>query len=130
MIRRPPRSTRTDTLFPYTTLFRSDVNPRRQLGLRKSGSDAQARYTIEQFGRHKCLAKLNPIIVRGYERHCPQKRTAARPPVIGGTGGGFISPDPRPEAQLLRDQVHRAAGIASGTVTIRSAWREVRGEEW
>src|SRR3546814_15616693 len=27
MIRRPPRSTRTDTLFPYTTLFRS---PRRQ----------------------------------------------------------------------------------------------------
>src|SRR3546814_4684544 len=27
MIRRPPRSTRTDTLFPYTTLFRSDGSP-------------------------------------------------------------------------------------------------------
>src|SRR3546814_20874222 len=27
MIRRPPRSTRTDTLFPYTTLFRSSVSP-------------------------------------------------------------------------------------------------------
>src|SRR3546814_10319514 len=27
MIRRPPRSTRTDTLFPYTTLFRSVVPP-------------------------------------------------------------------------------------------------------
>src|SRR3546814_11038263 len=26
MIRRPPRSTRTDTLFPYTTLFRSDFS--------------------------------------------------------------------------------------------------------
>src|SRR3546814_4923817 len=26
MIRRPPRSTRTDTLFPYTTLFRSQFN--------------------------------------------------------------------------------------------------------
>src|SRR3546814_20724640 len=26
MIRRPPRSTRTDTLFPYTTLFRSTAN--------------------------------------------------------------------------------------------------------
>src|SRR3546814_10353734 len=26
MSRRPPRSTRTDTLFPYTTLFRSDVS--------------------------------------------------------------------------------------------------------
>src|SRR3546814_11248547 len=31
MIRRPPRSTRTDTLFPYTTLFRSG----RQSGLAK-----------------------------------------------------------------------------------------------
>src|SRR3546814_18766364 len=33
MIRRPPRSTRTDTLFPYTTLFRSEISiqNRRQL---------------------------------------------------------------------------------------------------
>src|SRR3546814_5246044 len=30
MIRRPPRSTRTDTLFPYTTLFRS---PDRRIGV-------------------------------------------------------------------------------------------------
>src|SRR3546814_10212662 len=33
MIRRPPRSTRTDTLFPYTTLFRSharNISHRRQ----------------------------------------------------------------------------------------------------
>src|SRR3546814_20389796 len=30
MIRRPPRSTRTDTLFPYTTLFRSPRSPCRQ----------------------------------------------------------------------------------------------------
>src|SRR3546814_13690201 len=29
MIRRPPRSTRTDTLFPYTTLFRSRLAPKR-----------------------------------------------------------------------------------------------------
>src|SRR3546814_7814583 len=31
MIRRPPRSTRTDTLFPYTTLFRS-IDASRPLG--------------------------------------------------------------------------------------------------
>src|SRR3546814_3090252 len=31
MIRRPPRSTRTDTLFPYTTLFRSLRRPRQYL---------------------------------------------------------------------------------------------------
>src|SRR3546814_11874173 len=29
MIRRPPRSTRTDTLFPYTTLFRSPTSSKR-----------------------------------------------------------------------------------------------------
>src|SRR3546814_7983890 len=31
MIRRPPRSTRTDTLFPYTTLFRSERDGFRQI---------------------------------------------------------------------------------------------------
>src|SRR3546814_17546696 len=31
MIRRPPRSTRTDTLFPYTTLYRSDVGTLEEL---------------------------------------------------------------------------------------------------
>src|SRR3546814_19976900 len=31
MLRRPPRSTRTDTLFPYTTLFRSQL-PERPVG--------------------------------------------------------------------------------------------------
>src|SRR3546814_5195158 len=36
MIRRPPRSTRTDTLFPYTTLFRS-VGPDLQQALADSG---------------------------------------------------------------------------------------------
>src|SRR3546814_19896269 len=35
MIRRPPRSTRTDTLFPYTTLFRSCIgDPVRRPGRR------------------------------------------------------------------------------------------------
>src|SRR3546814_10507534 len=33
MIRRPPRSTRTDTLFPYTTLFRSGYGIRYDHGL-------------------------------------------------------------------------------------------------
>src|SRR3546814_15827772 len=33
MIRRPPRSTRTDTLFPYTTLFRSHRTSPTNLGM-------------------------------------------------------------------------------------------------
>src|SRR3546814_10629869 len=40
MIRRPPRSTRTDTLFPYTTLFRSLRRDREHNGVR---DDAQKR---------------------------------------------------------------------------------------
>src|SRR3546814_7168793 len=41
MIRRPPRSTRTDTLFPYTTLFRSFLDQRRlSCAQRMAGSAA------------------------------------------------------------------------------------------
>src|SRR3546814_21163498 len=42
MIRRPPRSTRTDTLFPYTTLFRSDQPDLLcRTRLRAAGQDVQ-----------------------------------------------------------------------------------------
>src|SRR3546814_4864684 len=48
MIRRPPRSTRTDTLFPYTTLFRSIgksiSTPRRSL--MSATADAEADITL------------------------------------------------------------------------------------
>src|SRR3546814_20371558 len=40
MIRRPPRSTRTDTLFPYTTLFRSLEAPRRPVFVAFAGGQA------------------------------------------------------------------------------------------
>src|SRR3546814_15529669 len=42
MIRRPPRSTRTDTLFPYTTLFRSvveEVLPGKEAALGIAGGE-------------------------------------------------------------------------------------------
>src|SRR3546814_2944 len=41
MIRRPPRSTRTDTLFPYTTLFRSDAKPRPTHAGQRPDTDAR-----------------------------------------------------------------------------------------
>src|SRR3546814_5275566 len=44
MIRRPPRSTRTDTLFPYTTLFRSGL--RRRDGVEEVGR----QHRLQQVG--------------------------------------------------------------------------------
>src|SRR3546814_8535022 len=41
MIRRPPRSTRTDTLFPYTTLFRSAIRK----SARQAGAQGKTRGT-------------------------------------------------------------------------------------
>src|SRR3546814_15324017 len=43
MIRRPPRSTRTDTLFPYTTLFRSLQPVRTDLAGHDPGGGARPR---------------------------------------------------------------------------------------
>src|SRR3546814_15234096 len=53
MIRRPPRSTRTDTLFPYTTLFRSgwlDVSAMPRLAAALVSDAGRCRYAAE-FGR-------------------------------------------------------------------------------
>src|SRR3546814_2594908 len=48
MIRRPPRSTRTDTLFPYTTLFRSAQGKLRDRPLREPLEDVFALQTVPQ----------------------------------------------------------------------------------
>src|SRR3546814_18555974 len=48
MIRRPPRATRTDTLFPYTTLFRS-INDRATLA-RAPGSRHPGRLSLRALG--------------------------------------------------------------------------------
>src|SRR3546814_16200481 len=57
MIRRPPRSTRTDTLFPYTTLFRSGFFRLRQTEFRR-------RYGLYAQGAEKFpdLADLSGIV--------------------------------------------------------------------
>src|SRR3546814_6303420 len=54
MIRRPPRSTRTDTLFPYTTLFRSLVD---QVGWREHQGAAVA-FGVEHGGRGDADGRL------------------------------------------------------------------------
>src|SRR3546814_1152586 len=59
MIRRPPRSTRTDTLFPYTTLFRSArVRERQPEGLR------EAAFPRRFQGHHEAQLDLAPYGAR------------------------------------------------------------------
>src|SRR3546814_6674083 len=63
MIRRPPRSTRTDTLFPYTTLFRSAVGAGRI-----KGSVAAVAHPRRDGGK-ECLGGLDALFLwRGF-RH-------------------------------------------------------------
>src|SRR3546814_18916625 len=51
MIRRPPRSTRTDTLFPYTTRFRSEGN--RSFGLPLETMLLRMRIDLLSAARHR-----------------------------------------------------------------------------
>src|SRR3546814_20199675 len=73
MIRRPPRSTRTDTLFPYTTLFRAHYGPQ-QMVVAAAGKiehqDFVARvdeaFTHDGFA---CNSATDPAPYRGGDRH-------------------------------------------------------------
>src|SRR3546814_13890282 len=60
MIRRPPRSTRTDTLFPDTTLFRSSEGLDRQVLVQAPSSPTQqgCEFRIGTALKRKCSAEL------------------------------------------------------------------------
>src|SRR3546814_18950344 len=71
MIRRPPRSTRTDTLFPYTSLFRAvygsdrdddEWEGREQVGLGDGRSQAFAEDTAELASHLRGRRNLVPIV--------------------------------------------------------------------
>src|SRR3546814_13393513 len=65
MIRRPPRSTRTDTLFPYTTLFRSIVGVLRNNGatLQLLGTFAAPAGTNVQI--NAAIGYVNGLLIAG-----------------------------------------------------------------
>src|SRR3546814_4266096 len=65
MIRRPPRSTRTDTLFPYTTLFRSKLIRERTPAV-ASGATASRLQLLSGFYLSMAEAMAAPI--REHER--------------------------------------------------------------
>src|SRR3546814_19122789 len=64
MRRQPPRSTRTDTPFPYTTLFRSDDTENQETLLAES----------EELGKGRALLKTAMSNLNERERHILQER--------------------------------------------------------
>src|SRR3546814_12020314 len=94
MIRRPPRATRTDTPFPYTTLFRSDddmhLGPRCR---RPRHGAAATQYLIVGMGRdHRDPSGVE----RQRHRLFPQngvefRRLVRTAPLRDGQGGGLAA---------------------------------------
>src|SRR3546814_13074337 len=83
MIRRPPRSTRTDTLFPYTTLFRSLVNAR---GAETHG---QSTYTsCQEIGQPVDLAHMMVPQARTLEALTEAAAAGVRNAVVLSSGYG------------------------------------------
>src|SRR3546814_20453884 len=74
MIRRPPRSTRTDTLFPYTTLFRSDRYVTQtfdvEYGTTEYGAEAYAAYLRARYvALGATPEQIERIVPRNVERY-------------------------------------------------------------
>src|SRR3546814_3864382 len=62
MIRRPPRSTRTDTLFPYTTLFRSlGVAELERIFRRGGGEEDFVQAAVEELG--EALLRADAVVM-------------------------------------------------------------------
>src|SRR3546814_5493408 len=104
MIRRPPRSTRTDTLFPYTTLFRSRRHqPHRDLPLRVEIGVAPRKQRLERAGERKrqretqhegCRQLAEPIAAADLPRRhgMISLRWRSQPITTGGIVHASINP--------------------------------------
>src|SRR3546814_12378707 len=75
MIRRPPRSTRTDTLFPYTTLFRSSSAPTSPSPCGPpAGSIAPTRRNSKSFRSEEHTSELQSLMRISYAVFCLKKK--------------------------------------------------------
>src|SRR3546814_9050564 len=79
MIRRPPRSTRTDTLFPYTTLFRSRCRARADGAASQSCSgNTIVMHDGLRFRSEEHTSELQSLMRISYAVFCLKKKNASR----------------------------------------------------
>src|SRR3546814_19400111 len=88
MIRRPPRSTRTDTLFPYTTLFRSLLAIRIGIGAARA---FEAARLVHRHQRARALG--DDALLEQHLRRRRRRTPAARGAIIGLIAGPVLSHD-------------------------------------
>src|SRR3546814_9277575 len=79
MIRRPPRSTRTYTLFPYTTLFRSSLlqrrtQPRRRAALGRAGGGGRG----DRLRSEEHTSELQSLMRISYAVFCLKKKKRSK----------------------------------------------------
>src|SRR3546814_828531 len=82
MIRRPPRSTRTDTLFPYTTLFRS-ADDRRQRAVDEEIIPFEDRARRRGGDDHANVFRAR-LINHGFAHKSDTPPSAVRPELVEG----------------------------------------------
>src|SRR3546814_19638962 len=78
MIRRPPRSTRTDTLFPYTTLFRSPWPSRREDGGVNLASNDTTAQAVEAYERGYVPVPIRPGTKRPFDPDRSEERRVGK----------------------------------------------------
>src|SRR3546814_18673468 len=83
MIRRPPRSTRTDTLFPYTTLFRSEGRGGSVTIEKKTVPSVSVSYARNGNTNKANALGMRPMQERAYEKRGEQYLLIKSPPASG-----------------------------------------------
>src|SRR3546814_8144755 len=119
MIRRPPISTRTDTLFPYTTLFRSAASPADPAGWTFSGDVRGGYFASERTARDGAESDAEAFNAR--LRLAIERSLGERWTVRTRVAGRFSSEQDGTDA-YLRAYAPTRTGAAFGDVTLDEAY--------
>src|SRR3546814_10930028 len=125
MIRRPPRSTRTDTLFPYTTLFRSSLR------------DAVTSVATHRSSATLAALQAQAFVPRGAHIECPLTDILQEHDFVASASkAGFVWDDPllldkqlTAEARMVRERSDERREGKERVSKFRSRWWPCNGQK-